>query len=230
VRAGDVIASAGTRKRLGQVLGELCGWLWPEDCQTCGQPLRGQPALCVDDFDAFAFASLHHPRCRRAEWNDSGNMTAIPGSNVSWTCQAWTNLPFIYGDTGENMQIPFFMVNPGLEMVFLARSDDGWQPELPKTFPEAGLQRPGRVIFDRPVPGLSASLSGRSVKVRQLGPPFEVYGQQVDDAFVRQGRAAGGVMFGVTHLVNPAVPVTGDQMNMLILTGSILLGWVSLRA
>lgn len=64
MRASDVIASAGTRKRLGPGLGEVCGWLWPQDCQTCGRALNGQPALYVDNYDAFAAVSLHHPRCR----------------------------------------------------------------------------------------------------------------------------------------------------------------------
>lgn len=229
MRASDITASAGTRKRLGPVLGELRGWLWPKDCQTCGQPLSGQPALCIDDFGAFATASLHHPRCRRAGWNDSGHMSASPGASVSWTCRAWASLPFTY-ETGEKAPRPFFMVNPGLEMVFLAPSDDGWYPELPKAFFEAGLRRPGGdVKFDRPVRGLSASVARRSVKVRQLSPPFEVYGTPVDDSFTRQVREAGGLMFGVTHLVNPATPVTGDHLHGLMLTGSVLIGWVALR-
>ena len=36
-------------------------------------------------------------------------------------------------------------------------------------------------------------------------------------------------MFGVTHLVNPSAPVTGDQLHGLMLTGSVLIGWVALR-
>lgn len=46
MKADDVLVSAGAKKRLGPVLGEVCGWLWPEDCQTCGRALAGQrPAL-----------------------------------------------------------------------------------------------------------------------------------------------------------------------------------------
>lgn len=229
MRASDVAVSAGTRKRLGPALGEVCGWLWAKDCQTCGQPLTGQPALCIDDFGAFATASLHHPRCRRAGWNDSGHVNASRSAGVSWTCRAWASLPFTY-ETGEQAPRPFFMVNPGLELVFLAPSDDGWHPELPKAFPAAGLRPPGGdVEFGRPVRGLSASLASRSVKVRQTGPPGEAYATQVDDDFTRRAREAGGLMFGVTHLVNPAEPVTGDQLHGLMLTGAVLIGWVALR-
>jgi len=85
VRPSEVIASKGVRTRLGAALGEVCGWLWPEDCQTCGRALGGQqPALCVDDHGAFAVASLHHPKCRRTEWNDSGSTALSDAANLSW--------------------------------------------------------------------------------------------------------------------------------------------------
>lgn len=61
-------------------------------------------------------------------------------------------------------------------------------------------------------------------------PPFEVYTTGINTAFAHQAREKGGLLFGVTHLVNPATPVTGDQMDVLMLTGSVLMGWVSLRS
>jgi hypothetical protein len=226
MKAGDVIASAGTRKRLGPALGEVCGWLWPQDCQTCGQPLKGQPALCVDDFDAFAVATLHHGTCRRATWNDSARLSVSDAANTSWSSQAWSSFPLVRG--AERDLRPFFLVNPGLEMVFLKRSDDGWEPELAKSFPAAGLQQIGEVEVDRPVEGAAAALSESAVTVRLLEPPFETYTASVDDPFIRQARETGGVLFGVTHLVNPAMPVSREHLEMLMLTRTILLGWVSL--
>ena len=229
MKAGDVIASAATRKRLGPALGEVCGWLWPKDCQTCGKPLTGQPTLCVDDFDAFAMAALHHRGCRAAVWNESGHMRVGYGANTSWSSQAWSGFPLVRAGAGPDPR-PFLLVNPGLEMVFLKHSDDGWEPEIAKSFPAAGLQPVGQVEIDRPVKGAAASLSGGAVTVRLLDPPFEAYAASVDGPFIRQAREAGGLLFGVTHLVNPAMPVSRDHIDMLMLTGTVLLGWVSLRS
>ena len=208
----------------------MCGRLWPEDCQTCGRALGGQqPALCVDDHGAFAVASLHHPKCRRTEWNDSGSTALSDAANLSWTSRAWASLPLIRGERDAD-PCPFVLVNPGLEMVFLTRSADGWEPELAKSFPAAGLQPVGEVAAGRPVSGFAAELSSGTVAVRQLVPPFEVYTTGINTAFAHQAREKGGLLFGVTHLVNPATPVTGDQMDVLMLTGSVLMGWVSLRS
>jgi hypothetical protein len=228
VKAGDVIASAGTKKRLGPALGEVCGWLWPQDCQTCGRALAGQrPALCVDDHMAFAVATLHHQRCRKPVWNDSGQMTASPAAYVSWTSRAWAGLPLIHG--GEKDPRPFVLVNPGLEMVFLGRPADGWQPQLPDSFAAAGLQKVGEVAVDRPVSGLAAQLSPGAVTVRFLVPPFEAYATEVDGSFARRARELRGLLFGVSHLVNPAELLTGQHVDTLMLTGTILIGWVGLR-
>ena len=109
MRFSDVIASAGTRKRLGPALGEVCGWLWPQDCQTCGQPLKGQPALCVDDRDAFAVATLHHPGCRPAAWNESAFGSVSQSANVSWRSQAWASFPLVRGGEAERDLRPFLM-------------------------------------------------------------------------------------------------------------------------
>ncbi len=63
---GNVLISPDTRANLGPAgVAELTASLWPVDCQTCGRPLGAQPpALAVDDVTAFAWASLHHQRCR----------------------------------------------------------------------------------------------------------------------------------------------------------------------
>jgi hypothetical protein len=227
VRASDVIASAGTRKRLGPALGEVCGWLWAGDCQTCGKTLTGPPALCVDDYDAFAAASLHHPRCRAATWSGPERTGTSQADNLSWTSRTWANFPLFRGEARDPR--PFLLVNPSLEMVFLTRTDEGWQPEIGKPFPAAGLQPVGSVEVDRPVPGLTASVADEAVTVRFLRPPWDAYAAPVDGPFTARARELGGLLFGVTHLVNPASPVSGDQMNMLMLTGMILMGWVGLR-
>jgi hypothetical protein len=60
-------------------------------------------------------------------------------------------------------------------------------------------------------------------------PPFETYTAQADGNFTRRAREKRWLIFGVTHTVDPSSPATGDQMNMLMLTGTVLLGWVSLQ-
>ena len=84
---------------------------------------------------------------------------------------------------------------------------------------------------DRPVSGLAASLSAGAATVRQLGPPFEAYTSSVDERFIRQARDKGGLLFGITHLVNPGTPpVSTGQIEMLMRTRTILMGWwISLR-
>jgi hypothetical protein len=211
------------------VLGEVCGWLWPQDCQTCGHPLAGErPALCVDDHDTFAVVTLHHPQCRKAVWNASGQITVSPASAVSWKSRTWVERGILHG-TKEDPR-PFMLVNPGLEMVFLGRSEDGWQPQLPNSFPAAGLQRVGEVMVDRPVRGLAAQLDRGSVTVRLLIPPFETYSATASDSFSSRARELNGLLFGVSHLVNPAEQLTGADLDTLMLTSTILLGWVGIRS
>jgi hypothetical protein len=67
------------------------------------------------------------------------------------------------------------------------------------------------------------------VAVRQLVPPFETYTTAADRSFTRRACEKRGLLFGATHLVDPSSPVTGDQVNILMLTRMVLLGWVSLR-
>lgn len=68
-----LLLSPGIRERLGENgVDEVAVWLWPEDCQSCGEPLGQRPsALCIDDLQDFAWATLHHERCRALVWNDS---------------------------------------------------------------------------------------------------------------------------------------------------------------
>lgn len=117
------------------MLGEVCGWLWPKDCQTCGRAIGGQrPALCVDNQGAYAYASLHHSGCRHADWSESGGIGVGGGVNLSWTSRAWPGLPLVLGD-GNEVEVdprPFVLVNPGLEMVFLKPSRTAGSRSFPR--------------------------------------------------------------------------------------------------
>jgi len=72
--------------------------------------------LCVDDVSEFATASLHHPRCRPARWNDGSVIYAAGGDMVSW-CARTFMLPAMAGRKADPR--PVLLVNPGLEMIML---------------------------------------------------------------------------------------------------------------
>lgn len=82
----DFKASRKTVEQLGpDGLKELAAHLWSVDCQTCGRPLGAKaPALVINDLIVSASASLHHRRCRRPEWNDSGQITMSGAELVSY--------------------------------------------------------------------------------------------------------------------------------------------------
>jgi hypothetical protein len=157
-------------------------------------------------------------------------MNVSPASGVSWKSRTWVEHGILRG--AEEDPRPFMLVNPGLEMVFLSRSEDGWHPQLPNSFPAAGLQRVGEVMVDRPVRGLGVAwLGSGSVTVRFLIPPFEAYSTSASDSFRSRARELNGLLFGVTHLVNPAAAqLANADPDTLMLTGTILLGWVGLRS
>jgi hypothetical protein len=113
-------------------------------------------------------------------------------------------------------------------MVFLARAGGCWRPQISPLFTAAGLQRAGEVQIDCPTEGLAASLHSGTVTVRLNGFPFEVYSSPADDIFAARARKAGGLLFGVTQILNPADPVTGDQVLTLIRTRTIWLAWVAI--
>jgi hypothetical protein len=91
------------------------------DCQTCGRSLGAKPpALCIDDVEDFATASLHHARCRPAEWNDQGPIPHTGGARLSYVTRM-VMMPLVHGEQKDPR--PMLLVNPSLEMVFLERDD-----------------------------------------------------------------------------------------------------------
>jgi hypothetical protein len=104
-----------THSRLGdRGLDEVLACLWPGDCQTCGDSLRGgSPALVVDELDVLTRASLHHRRCWAPEWNDSLVIRTSGTALLSWRTVV-ALLPF--DDGGREIHAAGLVVNPvGLE-------------------------------------------------------------------------------------------------------------------
>jgi hypothetical protein len=164
-----------TRDKLGKDgLAEVRARLWARDCQTCGRPLgKETPSLCIDDAGDWAAASLHHPDCRTAIWNDSTVLSAPGNPHLSWTSVSFT-FPARRG--GEADPRPSVLVNPGLEMIFLEPRRGTWRTVYAAPFLSVGLVQLGRELrIDDPLPGASAWLANDLISVTVKAPPEPIY-------------------------------------------------------
>jgi hypothetical protein len=220
---------AKIRKQLGeQGLQLVLSSLWAVDCQTCGRPLHGDvPALAIEDAISFFTASLHHPRCRRSQWNDKGALRYSGQAHLSYTC-----ISFILPMKVDGIAAPraAFVVNPGLEMLFLERGPDGWALQHEAPFTMAGLSSTASapLQIDKPVSGALARLHGDEVTVSFSTPPMSTYTTRVvadTRALIEQHR---GILLFATHAVNP--PEARDLSHLRgVLTGDRTIGgWVGL--
>lgn len=192
------------RARLGEVgLAEAAFSLWPEDCQTCGQPLGEEtPAMCIDDFGEFITAGMHHPRCRRSEWN-AGPVVQQRSDTLSFHTRIML-LP-LRDDDGLAESRPLLLANPGLELVALARDEAGdRRVRLSPQYARAGLACPGDQLFlDHAIAAASAQLHAGEVSVTLHTPPAQTFTAPADDSIAARIREAGGLLLGVTHAVDP---------------------------
>ncbi|SRR6266568_1186088 len=235
---GNVLISPDTRANLGPAgVAELTASLWPVDCQTCGQPLGAQPpALAVDDVTAFAWASLHHKRCRAPGWN-SGPVITQTGAGVSHRSRL-VMMPVQGRGTKPGEALPMMVVNPGMESVTLRRDRGRWRPGFHSVFAAAGMVPPGRNLrIRRPVPGAAAALTPATARITMRDLPGDVYesdlGAQDDggDPFRREITGQGGILLAVTHVVDPAATDgLARQITSAMREDRMLCGWVALRA
>ena len=237
---GNVLISPDTRANLGPAgVAELTASLWPVDCQTCGRPLGAQPpALAVDDVTAFAWASLHHKRCRAPGWN-SGPVITQTGAGVSHRSRL-VMMP-THGSrrsAAPDGALPMMVVNPGMESVTLRRDRGRWRPGFHSVFAAAGMVPPGRKLrIRRPIPGATAALTPDTARVTMRDLPGDVYESDIGaendgtDPFRREITGQGGILLAVTHVVDPAAD---DGLARAITTamreGRMLCGWVALRS
>jgi hypothetical protein len=235
-----VLVSPDTRDMLGPGMAELEASLWPVDCQTCGRPLGAQPpALAVDDVIVFAWASLHHPRCRAPGWN-SGPVITQTGAGVSHRSRL-ALLPTQRSRRAAEPDgvLPMMVVNPSLETVMLRPDRDHWRPQFDRAFADAGMAPPGgRFRVRRPIRGAAATLTPSTARITLAHPPVEaVYecelGADAADIamFRREITGQGGILLAVSHAVDPGA---GDglarQITSAMGAGRMLCGWVALQA
>jgi len=220
-----------TRGKLGtEGIAEVTGSLWPRDCQSCGRPLGSKPpALCIDEMGEFATASLHHPRCRPAGWNDGPVIISTGGNHVSWATVSFL-LPVMVGRRPDPR--PVMLLNPGLEMIFLELRDGTWHPNYHQQFTSLGMVPPGRKLrLGRPVRGASAWLADDLISVTVESPPETIYEATAPAEAVARARGLRGVLFMVTHALDPAALYAAPDRAMqnlleIMQAGQVICGWV----
>jgi hypothetical protein len=214
-----------TRDTLGEDgLTALADSLYLRDCQTCNSPLSSEPpSLWVDATEGRIVASLHHPRCRPARWNDSGLIVSITGT-ASWYAVAvsWPN------PGGRGGIVAALLVNPSLEQVAMTKLDGTWVIDPGARVP--GLTRPGPDgITAAPLPQATARVSTDSVAVR-VGQAGQVYHSGPTEEIRQAVLRNGGLLLVLTHALDPAVGVTEENLPWLLSPDRIMTGWAALHA
>jgi len=234
-----VLLSPDVQEGLGSAgVAEVTASLWPADCQTCGRPLGAQPpALAVDDVTVFAWASLHHRRCRAPGWN-SGPVITQTGAGVSYRSRL-VLLPTQRSRRAAEPDgvLPMMVVNPSLETVMLRRDADGWRPWFDRAFTDAGMAPPGRRFrIRRPIRGAAATLTPSTARITLARPLQAEYESELgaedgdSAAFRREITSQGGILLAVTHVVDPGADGLARQITSAMGAGRMLCGWVALQA
>jgi hypothetical protein len=211
------------RSRLGRRgLAEVAANLWIGDCQTCGRKLDGPPAASVDDMTVMATVSLHHPRCRASEWNDSGLITQ-PGGTVL------THVAQIIGIPGdeEGSVDPLLLVNPGLEQIRLRRTGKRWEVATVASFVQNyRLSAARNELAAAPSPHLTSWLLGNSLYVQC---PEALWSAPIGYDVIAQAIANnGGVMVAVTTVLDPNLPPKSRTVGQAVSSGEVAIGWATL--
>lgn len=232
------IARAEVDDRITQELGaetvkQVLASLWAGDCQSCGRPLGARPpALVVEDFGTDHKAMLFHPRCRASQWKDTGGIYLASGNLLSWTSHI-VGMPIqVPGENGTRI-LPTLLVNPGLEMISLVRSDSGqWAVSIETVFGPLGLKPPGinGPGLGEPTPGLVAHLEGSELTVSAAaGLLTYSIGLQPADRPIRDAiTGEGGVMLAVTHALDPSTVNNPAQLSPVLAGDRSLFGWAAL--
>lgn len=227
-----VLVAEDIREELDEAsLAQVEESLYPVDCQTCGQPLgSAPPVLHVDGFDSWAAVGLHHSRCKRSEWNRAVDGVMIVNqifeAYLSWISRSLL-VPVTDAD-GVVHPLPMLVVNPGLEQVFLKRNPLGqWRVQIQEQYYIAGLKP--TLQLGEPIAGASASISGDDVSVTMRITPPRTYDVPLpDQRFGAKIREAGGIIFAVTHAVNPHTITTIRELEAVFIGDRSLSGWVGL--
>lgn len=222
-----ILVGDGIREELGEVgLSQVMTSLFPIDCQTCGRPLgSAPPVLHVDDLGSYASADLHHSRCKTSEWNRAVSGVLIV-RGTSEACLTWIARAHLLPAPNSRVThpLPMLLVNPGLESIRLERNPSGqWRIQIETWFCNAGLRPVLR--FGEPIEGARAGTANGEVSVTMRAAPFQTYSSS-DPHVAAKARELGGLIFAVTHAVNPAAVTTMHDLKSIFTGDRSLMGWV----
>ena len=227
--ASRVVVGDDIQEELDEVgLAQVKASLYPVDCQTCGLPIGStQPVLHVDDSGGYAVAALHHSGCKASEWNraDSTGALIIRGA-FSQTYLTWTYLALLLpANTGY---LPMLLVNPGLEGIHLGRNPSGqWRVQMETQYRDAGLTQ--QLRLGEPIEGATARIANGHVFVKMRTGPHQTYDCALSDQVEAEMWKLGGLIFAVTHAVNPADVSAMRDLEPVLAGDRSLMGWVKIE-
>ncbi|MFF7251301.1 hypothetical protein ACFZBU_46490 [Embleya sp. NPDC008237] len=209
-----------TRAELGREgLEELSRNLWPGQCQTCGRELgEASPSVVVVEGVLDVTATLHHAGCERARWCRDGS--------PSWgrfltTATCLTAVPF--GDPGRDPFSPTLVVNPGLERVCLARDEAGrYRATTVSALGPEGFLAPSAGVGVGDGDTVASWLTGDRLIVR-AGDTYWVVPASAADPLLREVRAFGGVVLGISTAIDPAAMGGVEPLKRILRSGDVAL-------
>lgn len=120
------------------------------------------------------------------------------------------------------------LVNPGLEVIRVGRNPSGqWRVQMEARYRDAGLMQELRL--GKPIEGATARIANGHVFVHMRTAPFQTYDCELSDQVGAEIRKLGGLIFAVTHAVNPADVSTMHDLNPVFARDRTLMGWVEIE-
>jgi tetratricopeptide (TPR) repeat protein len=229
VATSRVVIGNDIQEELDEVgLAQVKASLYPVDCQTCGLPIgSAQAVLHVDDFGAHADAALHHSGCKASEWNRASSAgVLIIRDTFSEACLSWTCLPLLLPINAG--YLPMLLVNPGLEAIQLGRNPSRqWRVQMETQYRNSGLTQ--NLLVGEPIEGATARIANGHLFVKMRTAPFQTYGCELSDQHEAEVQKRGGLIFAVTHAVNPADVSAVHDLEPVFAGDRSLIGWVGIE-
>jgi hypothetical protein len=234
-----VLIGNDIKEELGEAgLDQVMASLYAADCQTCGRSLGSAPStLYVDDFDSHALASLHHAVCRTSRWNRAASGVLIVRYTSAPT-RTWSSRTFgfpITGTDGVARLFPMVLVNPSLESVSLERNAHGkWRVRLARWFRDAGMVPPDGLRIGAPIDGATACFENGNIVIEMIDHSANYKlstssWADTENVWVEKVHELVGLIFAVTHAVNPAAVATAHDLQPIFVEDRSLMGWVGIR-
>ncbi|WP_441947275.1 hypothetical protein [Nocardia sp. 2TAF39] len=181
--------------------------------------------------DAVASATLHHPDCQAARWDDNPiNQTGPAAALLNFVARA-VLLPTYVESTGAQVWRPFLLVNPGLEQVILADHGGQWRVATTNYYAQYGLGAGGEILrVDNTVPNALATLDDSGVVTVLLGDLRAGWSSPCDPELADRIRELDGIALAVSSAFHPAHEIKDlvQEFAGAISEGQVAGGWVRL--